>query len=274
MSINSHCDGLLTKKSTNNGFQAYSTCREILVAEVPDSLPLANAAVIPLGFSTAASGLFVNHKLPLPSLAPESTGKRVLIWGGSSSVGSSAIQLAVAAGFQVLATASPANHEYLKSLGASYAIDHRDAEVVDKIKAIMKPGDVVFDCISTADTQDKCGAIIDSIGGGQLPIVLFPQGNVPESVERSFGKTLLLQLKTEAPTNSVIVNGLAPGLTNPEVGDGTWRKFLGQALAAGKFQAKPDPHVITGGLPRVQEGLDLLKKGVSATKVVIEISRE
>lgn len=45
LSLLSHCDGLITKKATNVGFQRYSTCQEILISAVPDSLPLVNAAV-------------------------------------------------------------------------------------------------------------------------------------------------------------------------------------------------------------------------------------
>jgi len=89
-----HCDSLLTQKKTNSAFQLYTTCMEILVAEVPDSIPLSHAAVLPLAISTAATALFRHLKLPHPSLNPKPTGKTVLIWGGSSSVGSSAIQYA------------------------------------------------------------------------------------------------------------------------------------------------------------------------------------
>src|ERR1700742_2085221 len=53
-----HCDSLITRKATNAGFQRFSTCREILISPVPDSVPLANAAVLPLSISTAAAGLF------------------------------------------------------------------------------------------------------------------------------------------------------------------------------------------------------------------------
>jgi hypothetical protein len=53
-----------------------------------------------------------------------------------------------------------------------------------------------------------------------------------------------------------------------------WGKYIPQALAAGKFQAKPDPLLIEGGLEMVQEGLDILRKGVSAKKVVVEICKE
>jgi NADPH:quinone reductase-like Zn-dependent oxidoreductase len=87
-----HCDSLLTRKKTNASFQLYTTCMELLVAEVPDSIPLSHAAVLPLAVSTAATGLFRHLKLPLPTLEPKPTGKTVLIWGGSSSVGSAAIQ--------------------------------------------------------------------------------------------------------------------------------------------------------------------------------------
>lgn len=73
---------------------------------------------------------------------------------------------------------------------------------------------------------------------------------------------------------SYIVKALDVGLVNVEVGDAVWRKYIPQALAAGKFQAKPDPLLIEGGLEMVQEGLDVLRKGVSAKKVVVEICKE
>lgn len=86
------CDVLLTHDLTHAGFQRFATCQEIMVAAIPDSIPLANAAVIPLCFSTAACALFKHHKLPLPSLSPKPVEQIVLVWGGSSSVGCSAIQ--------------------------------------------------------------------------------------------------------------------------------------------------------------------------------------
>lgn len=67
--------------------------------------------------------------------------------------------------------------------------------------------------------------------------------------------------------------GLAPGMTALDIGNAVWRKYLPAALAAGKFQAKPDPVILDGGLERVQEGIDILRKGVSARKVVIEVAK-
>jgi len=76
-----HCDHVVTGNPSHAGFQRFSTCREILVAKIPDTLPLANAAVLPLSISTAATGLFKLLALPFPELDPKPTGKTILIWG-------------------------------------------------------------------------------------------------------------------------------------------------------------------------------------------------
>ena len=184
----SHCDSLLTRNVANAGFQLYSTCRETLVSAVPDSLPMANGAVLPLSISTASSGLFYQLGLPFPSLSPKNTGKTILVWGGSSSCGSSAIQLAVAAGISVATTAGNANHEYVKSFGASHIFDHKDPKVMEEILKVLKRGDLVMDCIGSAETQITCGEVLGKIGGGNLPILVWPQGPFPDNVQGVLGK--------------------------------------------------------------------------------------
>jgi NADPH:quinone reductase-like Zn-dependent oxidoreductase len=57
---------------------------------------------------------------PVADAAP--TGQTVLVWGGSTSVGSNAIQLAVAAGYEVITMSSPRNFEYVTPLGASQGL--------------------------------------------------------------------------------------------------------------------------------------------------------
>ena len=49
--------------------------------------------------------------------------------------------------------------------------------------------------------------------------------------------------------------------------------YITKALELGKFQAKPDPYVIEGGLEKIQHGIDMLKKGVSAQKIVVEVAK-
>ncbi|KAJ5691856.1 alcohol dehydrogenase [Penicillium macrosclerotiorum] len=251
-----HCDGFHTKKATNAAYQLYSTCNEILVSPVPESLPLANAAVLPIAVDTAATALYAHLKLPLPTLAPKPIGKRILIWGGSSSVGTAAIQLAVASGLEVVTTASSANHELMKSLGATHVFNYKDPDTVNNLTALLKPQDYVVDCISTKDTQVTCGEILGKVGGGLLPVMTIPEETLPDNVQSSF--VICLDIETKFP----------------HLGEAIWHDFIPRALAAGSFQAKPDPQIVYGGLSKVQEAIDLQRKGVSARKVVVEISPE
>ena len=129
------------KKRNNpaeSGFQEYTVLLERMTSPIPDAMPYENAVVLPLALSTAACGLFQKDQLALhhPSAHPEPTGQTILIWGGSTSVGSNAIQLAVAAGYDVITTASPKNFDYVRKLGASQVFDYRSKTVVaDVIKA-------------------------------------------------------------------------------------------------------------------------------------------
>lgn len=169
-----HCDSLMNAKAERAAFQLYTVCKEHIVSPVPENVPLENAAVIPLGFDTAMAALFVRLELPLPSLNPKSTSKTLLVWGGSSSVGSSAVQLAVAAGLRVITTASSANFDMVKGIGASEAYDHHSGETVNKILSVLKPGDHVFDAVGLPETQETCAKISRAIGQEMLPTVLPP----------------------------------------------------------------------------------------------------
>jgi NADPH:quinone reductase-like Zn-dependent oxidoreductase len=78
-------------------------------APIPPSLDFPGAAALPAAIETATRAL---DQLGIGS------GSTLLINGASGSVGSAAVQLAVVRGARVIGTASPANHDYLRSLGA------------------------------------------------------------------------------------------------------------------------------------------------------------
>jgi NADPH:quinone reductase-like Zn-dependent oxidoreductase len=82
-------------------------------APIPPSLDFPGAAALPAAIETATRALD-----QLASGGKSGTGSTLLINGASGSVGSAAVQLAVVRGARVIGTASPANHEYLRSLGA------------------------------------------------------------------------------------------------------------------------------------------------------------
>ena len=78
-------------------------------APIPPSLDFSGAAALPAAIETATRAL---DQLGVGS------GGTLLVNGASGSVGSAAVQLAVVRGARVIGTASPANHDYLRSLGA------------------------------------------------------------------------------------------------------------------------------------------------------------
>ena len=141
-----------------------------------------------MAVSTAAAGLYQKGflALPYPTTNPIPTGKTILIWGGSSSVGSTTIQLAVASGLEVISTASKQSLDYLKSLGAKHVFDRSETTVVEDIVALLKGSDFVgaFDAISTPETLKAYAEIVHQLGGGKVAVVLgVPSGGFPNDVE-------------------------------------------------------------------------------------------
>jgi NADPH2:quinone reductase len=109
----------------NGSYAEYTVAAASIVAHKPPGLAHVEAAGIPLAGGTAWEAI-VRRLAVRP-------GETVLIHGGAGGVGSFAIQFAKAAGARVLATASKANHEAMRDLGADVTLDYRDADVVDQI---------------------------------------------------------------------------------------------------------------------------------------------
>src|SRR5216117_736428 len=115
------------------GWADYVTVKEGEVAVKPKSLNFVEAASVPMGALTAWQAL-----VDVAKLQP---GQTVLIHGGSGGVGSFAIQIAKARGARVIATASTANQDLLKQLGADVAIDYTK----QKFEEIVHDVDIVLD---------------------------------------------------------------------------------------------------------------------------------
>ena len=149
----------MSQNPHNGGFQLYTSLNALVVSKIPDSLSYNAAAVLPLAISTAAACLFKKEALalPLPKTSdanPPASGKSVLVWGGSSSVGATAIQLAAGAGHKVVSVASARNIENVKALGADAVFDFagvqptvtRDVQVYD---SLGRPHDLTLSFLRT-----------------------------------------------------------------------------------------------------------------------------
>lgn len=88
--------------------------------------------------------------------------KSIFIAGGAGGVGSFTIQLAKHFGVEIIiTTASTAKHEYVKSLGATHAIDYRQANITEEINAVMKGQgvEVAIDCVG-GDNDVLCASVL------------------------------------------------------------------------------------------------------------------
>jgi len=200
----------MTGNRPNAGaFQFYACAFAAVTAKLPEGISYTEGCVLPLGFCTAAMAMFAKDQLALehyPQLETlKSNGQVVLIWGGSSSVGSCGIQLAKAAGYEVAVTCSAHNLEYCKDAGADYVFDHKKESVVQDIVSALEGKSFagVFDTVFPADTIVKSADIAHQLGGRKhvatVMIGLGPQvvpEGLPEDVTTSYCRSSCLPSNT------------------------------------------------------------------------------
>ena len=275
-----------SNRADEGAFQHYTAVLERMAAPIPDALSYERAAVLPLGVSTAACALFQHDHLALqlPSAGAKRTGQTVLVWGGSTSVGSNAIQLAQAAGYDVVTTASPHNVEYVRSLGATEVFDYASATAVDDIVAALRgrpfAGAIAIGTGSAQPCIDVARACTGRrfVSVASTPVSFASLGS--DDAGRLRRPAVLLRLV--ALTAATFVRGRLRGvgmkfvfgttLKTNEISTAIYRDFLPAALAEGRYTAAPPPQVVGDSLEDLQHALDLHRAGVSARKVVVTLA--
>jgi NADPH:quinone reductase-like Zn-dependent oxidoreductase/imidazolonepropionase-like amidohydrolase len=129
------------------GWAQYCLTNEGEAALKPRSIDFVTAAAVPLTALTAWQALIDTAHL--------SAGQTVLIQGGSGGVGSFAIQIAKARGAKVIATASTANQDLLKQLGADVAVDYKKTKFEDVARNV----DVVLDVVGDETLARSYGVV-------------------------------------------------------------------------------------------------------------------
>lgn len=135
----------------NGAYAQYVAVRADDVAAAPRSIPLEQAAGVPLAALTAWLALFDKGGLM--------AGQTVLIHAAAGGVGSIAVQLAKHAGAHVIATASAANMAFVESLGADRVIDYRSQD----FSALVHGVDMVLDTMG-GETQEKSWGVLRKDG--------------------------------------------------------------------------------------------------------------
>jgi NADPH:quinone reductase-like Zn-dependent oxidoreductase len=255
-----HALVLATRDERHAAFQNYAVLAENMASPIPKSLPFEQAAVLPLAVSTASAALFQTDDglgLPAPSITPSKSGKCIVIWGGTSAVGGNAVQLAVAAGVEVIATASPSNIDTVKKLGASEVVDHRSPTATDEIKKLLAGRTIVgaFDAIGSSKKSYKplASAIQDAVGNK----CVVSTGDEVEEGDEVKG----VQFK---PIFAIAIR-------DNDIGKMVYEDFLPEALASGRYAIFPEPNVAGKGLDAIQGAFGESKKA-SASKTVVVVA--
>lgn len=169
---------------------------------VPKGMGLHEAACLPETFFTVWSNVFQRGGL--------TAGERFLVHGGSSGIGTTAIQLAHSFGARVFATAGSSEKvEACLALGAERAVNYRDEDFVEVLKA-EGGANLILDMVGGDYLPRNIKALADE---GRLVQIAFLQG---PKVELNFAQIMMRRLtvtgSTLRPQSDVVKAGIAAEL--------------------------------------------------------------
>ncbi|PVH98036.1 GroES-like protein [Periconia macrospinosa] len=261
-----HTVNLVSGRPQDGAFALYTVVPAAKAAILPEKISYNEGVVVPFALEAAICALSLKIPgvalpgvatpalgLPYPSLEDPvpAVNKTIVVYGGSSSVGSMVTQVAVAAGLNVVSITGARNFDLSKRLGATGVFDHKDPLVVEKVvqsvRSLGKDFVGIFDAISTEETYPHDKAILSQLGGGHLACSHPPPTDVPDNVTAGM---------------IFAVNDIAAPV---------WEDYVTPALETGKLQRLPPPTIVGKGLEFVQKALERSKAGVSATKLVVEL---
>jgi len=242
-------------------FQTHVLVPATNVTPLPDTISFTEASLLPMATYTPMAGWY---QLGLPQVTTpihtDADKKGMLIWGGSSSIGSMAVQMANVMGFKVYATSSTRHHQYLKELGAHKVFDYQKESVVqDIVKAAKEEGITLDQCFQAVNPARKeCLAILKEFKvDGKATIA----SAIP--LEREEGEEEGVEIK--------FVQGPSDASEMTKWFSYVFNVWLKEKLATGAVVPSPHIRVVDGGLQAINKALDILKEGVSGTKIVLEL---
>jgi NADPH2:quinone reductase len=174
----------------SGGYAEYALADAALCLPVPWGLSLIEAAALPETFFTVFDNVFTRGGLK--------AGEWILIHGGTSGIGTTAIQLAKAFGATVIVTAGSAEKcAFCRTLGADYAIDYKRQDFVEEVKKMtgQRGVDVILDMVGGSYIQKNLSSLALE---GRLVQIAFLQSSVVEKF--NFMPMLLKRLKLMGST--------------------------------------------------------------------------
>lgn len=155
--------------TAGGGYAEFALAHEGSCMTVPKGLGMVEAACIPETFMTVWHNVFERGALK--------AGETFLVHGGSSGIGSTAIQLATQFGARVFATAGSAEKcAYCESLGAERAINYKTQSFAQEIKTLTEGRgvDVILDMVGAEYVQDNIACAAED---GRIVQIAFLKGS-------------------------------------------------------------------------------------------------
>jgi len=141
---------------TGGGYAEYCLAQVDHCLPIPDALPLAEAAALPETLFTVWHNAFERGHA--------SAGETLLVHGGTSGIGTMAIKLGKLFGLTVITTCgSDAKCEAARGLGADHAINYREEDFVERVKALTgaKGAELCLDMVAGDYTQRNLDCLAD-----------------------------------------------------------------------------------------------------------------
>lgn len=250
-------------RAAEGAFQLVTILSDHMASPIPSFTSFEDAATLPLTLSTAACGLFeedlLRLRLPSAAPAPEQATEPVVIWGASTNVGGNAVQLAVNAGYQVIAVASTQAHPRLLALGAHHVVDRHASDAVEQIA-------------DQIGERELAGSLAIGGGSAQACVRIARQHSGTRRVATASVGPAITVLRQLARRRGVTVGSIWGGtLKDNRVGPAIYADYLPQALANKTHRAPTTPVVVGEGLAALVKGTDSVRGGVSSAKVVVRL---
>ena len=237
---------------SGGGYAEYVTAPALTCLPIPKSLSMTEAAAVPETFFTVWHNVFERGALK--------TGETFLVHGGSSGIGTTAIQLAKAFGAYVVTTAgSDEKCDACRKLGADLVINYTTADFVEEIRSQL-PGkgvDVILDMVGGDYIPRNIRCLK---ADGRLVNIAFLQGS---KIEVDFMPVMLKRLtlsgSTLRPRSTAFKGAVAAALRThvwPLIEKGTIRPVMDSVLA----------------LEEAAEAHRLMESSRHIGKIVLEIS--
>lgn len=249
-------------------FAEYLKVDADLAWHIPAEVSDADATTYGVSAVTAVLTLNIRLGLPWPddvSNPPATSSEQIFIYGGSTSAGLFHIQLAKAAGYTVITTASPHSQDLVKSYGADAVFDYNSASVAQDIVKEYPAISKAVDCYSEGQSIKISAEVVKGKGGKVMTLLPNSNPKVPGvTVEMVLAYTMLGRPFQWLPP-------VGPKYAaNPDDRQGLVR-FYSHLPQLTKW-LKPLPVTISeDGFDGILAGLDKLRqKQVSGTKLVVK----